>query len=107
MVFSKFRTLPEFVEAPVDLLARQRTKAVHAELLTAEAAKNRSINDRAAQFLPVDVALLQIAALFGQIADEASRETVPGARRIEHFFEQVTGHHEVRVAAEQDGAVLA
>src|ERR1017187_5783715 len=107
MGFSKFRELPELAEAPVDLLACQRPEAVDTKLLAAEAAQDRSINDGAPQLLRVDVAALQIETLFGQVADEAARETIARARRIEHFFKKVSRHHEVRIAAEQDGAVLA
>src|SRR5260370_39875190 len=104
---SKFRELPELAEAPVDLLTRQRAKAVDPELLAAEAAQDRSINDRAPQLLLVDMSLLQIAPLFGQVADEAAGETVAFARRIEDVLQQISGNHEVRIAPEQNLAVLA
>src|SRR5258708_19560949 len=104
---SKFRELPELPEAPVDLLARQRPKAVDAEFLAAEAAQDRSINDGAPQLLLVDMSLLQIAPLFGQIADEAAGETVARARRIEDFLQQVPRNHEVPIAPEQATSLLA
>src|SRR5260370_33676933 len=98
---SKFRELPELAEAPVDLLTRQRPKAVDAELFTAEAAQDRSVNDGAPQLLLVDMALLQIAAFFRHVADEAAGETVACARGIEDFLQQACRHHESHLTAKE------
>ena len=51
--------------------------------------------------------VLQIEALLRQIADEAAGEAIARAGGIEDIFQQIAGHHEVGVAAEQHGAVLA
>ena len=65
----------EFLVPAIDLLARQRAEAVHAELLAAEAAHHRSIDHRPAQFGEIDRARARIDPAPGQIADEAAGES--------------------------------
>ena len=59
---------------------------------------HRAIDDRAAEFLGVDLAVVEVEALLGQIADEAAGEAIARAGRIENLFEQIAGNHEVELA---------
>src|ERR1051326_1845967 len=102
---SKLRELPKFSEACVDFGTSQRFEASDAEHLAAETPHDRSINHGAAEVLLVDMALLEIATFLGKVADEPAGETIARTGRVEHLFEQIARHHEMRIAAEQDGAV--
>src|SRR5580700_3078420 len=94
---SKLGEVPELLEARVDLFAGESTETIHTKLLAAEAPHDGTVDHSTADLFGADVTRFQIDALFGQIADEAAGEAIARARWIEHFFEQVSGNHEVRV----------
>src|SRR5689334_6387735 len=91
----------ELFEARIDLRPLKRPEAFHAELLTAETSHDGAVDHRAAQLAPADVILFQIEALLGEIADEAARETIARASGIEDRLQQIPGHGEIGVFAEQ------
>src|SRR6266404_3016928 len=103
----KRRERAEFFKTGINLGAGESAEALHAKLLAAEAPHHRTVDDSAAQIAAADVAGFEIEALLGQVSDESSGEAVAGAGRVEHVFEQVTGHDEIRVVAEQHRAVFA
>src|SRR4051812_10225147 len=89
----------EFVIAIVDLRAGQGPESVHAELLAAETAQDRAVDDGTPQIGDIDLVILRLDTLTGKIADEAARETIACAGRIEHLFQQIPWRHEVTIAA--------
>ena len=106
-MFSKLGKGPELVEACIDLGAGEITKAVDAEPFAAETAQHRSVNDSPAEFLVADVALFEVEAALGEIADEAAGEAVARASRVEDFIQQIPRDDGMSVGTEQDRAVLA
>src|SRR6185369_15852245 len=64
-------------------------------------------NYSSTQIAPANVVFFQIEALLREIADESTRETIACAGRIENRLEQVARHGEIRILAEQHGAVFA
>src|SRR5260370_37601834 len=103
---SKFCAGAELVEAGVDFLPGQRSKTIHAELFAAKTAQHGSIYHSAAEFFIIHVARFQIEPLLSKISDEAASKAIARAGGIEDFFQQITRHHEVLAAMEQDGAIL-
>src|SRR5258708_24977769 len=99
---SKFCAGAELVEAGVDFLPGQRSKTIHAELFAAKTAQHGSIYHGAAQFFIIHVSRFQIEPLLSEVSNESARETVARAGGIEHFFQQITRHHEVLAAMEQN-----
>ena len=97
----------ELLIAGLDFFAGQGAEAVHAELLAAEAAHHGTVDHGAAQFGKIEIAVGGRDAAPGQVADEAAGEAIARAGGVEDVFQQIARHHEVVVAAEQDGAVFA
>ena len=93
--------------AGIDLGARERAEAVHAELFAAEAAHDGAVDHGTAQFGEVHRAGFGIDTAPGQVADEAAGEAVARAGGIEDILQQVTRGHEVAAVTEEDGTVLA
>src|SRR5260370_9325492 len=100
------RELAEFFKTGIDLGARQSAEALHAKLLAAETPHDGTVDHGSAQIAAADMAGFEIEPLLRQIADEASRETVPRARGVAHIFQQAPAHDEIRITAEQHRAVL-
>src|SRR5580765_7541770 len=99
--------LVELFKSGIDFFTRERAEALHAEAFAAEASHDGPVNHRPAEHAAADVIAFQTEAVFGQVANESARETIARAGGIENVFEQVAGHDEIGVAAEQHGAVLA
>src|SRR5262245_37403373 len=97
----------ELFESGIDVAALERTKALHAKALAAEAPHHGAVDDGAAELAAADVVAFQVKSLLGQVADEASGEAIACAGGVEHVLEQISGHNEIGIAAEQHGAVLA
>src|SRR5689334_17282769 len=93
--------LAEFFEARIDLRSLERAEALHAETLTAETPHDGAVNHGTAQLAAADMVGLQIEALLREVADEAAREAIARAGRIEHSFQQVAGHDEEGIVAKQ------
>src|SRR5258705_4577270 len=99
--------LVKLFKSGIDFFTRERTETLHAEAFAAEASHDGPVNHRAAEHAAANVVPFQAEAVLGQIADESAGESIARASRIENVFEQVPGHDEIRVAAEQHRAELA
>src|SRR5258706_5535383 len=99
--------LAELFKSGIDFFTRERAEALHAEAFAAEASHDGPVNHRPAEHAAADLVAFQAEAVFGQVADESARETIAGAGGIENIFEQITGHDEIGVAAEQHRSILA
>src|SRR5437868_6643215 len=103
----KPRELPELFEAGINVGACQGAEALHAEALAAEAPQDGAIDYGTAQLAASNVVALEIEALLSKVTYEASGEAIARAGRIEHKLQQIAGHHEIGVLAEQHSAVFA
>src|SRR5205814_5013511 len=74
----------EFLVAAIDFCPGKRPEAVHSEFFAAETAHYGTVDNGAAQLRYIDVAVLQLDAASRQVADEAARETIARAGRVEH-----------------------
>src|SRR5579859_3423066 len=99
--------LAELFKSGIDFFTRERAEALHAEAFAAEASHHGPVNHRAAQHAAADVVAIQAEAVFGQIADESAGETIARASGIENVLQQIPRNDEIRIAAEQHGAVFA
>src|SRR5829696_7170071 len=96
------RHTAERVEATVDLLARQPGRALAAELLDPERRRGRAKRHGAPQR-----AVVVSPALGVEIAEQAARERVAGAGRVDHGLEDTPESREDAVLREHHRAVLA
>src|ERR1035438_1477142 len=78
----------ELLIAGLDCFTGQGAEAVHPELFAAEAAHDGTVDDGAAQFGKVEIAVGGRDAAAGQIADEAAGETIARARGVEDILQQ-------------------
>src|SRR5258708_20308291 len=92
---SEIREGFELAIAVIDFRVVERAEAIRPELFAAEAAHHRSINDRPAEHLVIELAVLRADALLRQVAHESAREAVARAGGIEYIIQQKPGHDEV------------
>src|SRR5260370_32253558 len=97
----------ELLITGLDFFTGQGAEAVHPELLAAEAAHDGTVDDGAPQFGKLEIAVRGRDTLAGQIAEEAAGEAIARAGGIEDVFQQIARHHEVLVAADKGGGILA
>src|SRR5580692_9323613 len=83
--FLEGREILELFETGIDLLAGQCAEPIDAEAFAAEAAHHRAVDHGAAQLVRIHVLALDVDSRARQIAHETTRETIAGARRIEHI----------------------
>src|SRR5262245_25312738 len=91
----------ELGEPALDLGLRQSVQPLGSERLDVERGEHGAVDDRAAD----DVVRVR-AAVRGEIAEEAARERVPGAGRVDRQLEWVAGNREEALLRQQCGAVL-
>src|ERR1017187_980358 len=93
--------------ARIDFLAGEGSETLHTELFAAEATHYGAVDYGAAQIGEIEMALLEVEAAAGEIADEATGEGIARTGGVEDGFQQVAGNHKMAAAVEQDGAVFA
>ena len=86
-----------------DLVAASGAHALGAELLDVERGQRGAVGHRAHERLVVDV----LAAWAAIVADEAARERVAGAGRVDDVLQRIGGQREEALVGEQRRAVLA